>query len=103
MLFGCLVRTIFFLRLQSAFRQTNIEGIQWLQILFIGEGPGMQEDQQGLPFVGKRTTAQSNAFKSAHQRIYLYYQSSEMPTPQSEKKKKKYMFGNTKTNRIDST
>ena len=29
------------------------QGNQKAQILFIGEGPGMQEDQQGLPFVGK--------------------------------------------------
>ena len=29
------------------------QGNQKAQILFVGEGPGMQEDQQGLPFVGK--------------------------------------------------
>ena len=39
--------------------RTNIvfgEGNKQAEIMFIGEGPGADEDSQGIPFVGKART-----------------------------------------------
>ena len=40
--------------------RTNIvfgQGNKEADVMFIGEGPGADEDMQGLPFVGKARTA----------------------------------------------
>ena len=29
------------------------QGVQTAEVLFVGEGPGQSEDEQGLPFVGR--------------------------------------------------
>ena len=36
--------------------RTNVvfgQGVQDAEVLFVGEGPGQSEDEQGLPFVGR--------------------------------------------------
>ena len=47
--------------------RTNIvlgEGNINAKIMFIGEGPGADEDKQGVPFVGKAGQLRSNAFQA---------------------------------------
>ena len=37
-------------------RRTNVvfgQGVTTAEVMFVGEGPGASEDEQGLPFVGK--------------------------------------------------
>lgn len=44
---------------QLCTNRTNIvfgEGNKQAEVMFIGEGPGADEDSQGIPFVGKART-----------------------------------------------
>ena len=34
------------------------QGVENAEVLFVGEGPGQSEDEQGLPFVGRSIAAQ---------------------------------------------
>lgn len=45
---------------QLCTNRTNIvfgDGNKQAEVMFIGEGPGADEDSQGIPFVGKARTA----------------------------------------------
>ena len=47
--------------------RTNIvfgQGNKKARLMFIGEGPGADEDKQGLPFVGKAGQLMNNAFQA---------------------------------------
>ena len=65
------------------------QGNQKAQILFVGEGPGMQEDQQGLPFVGKAGQLLNQMLLSIAIRFYLYYQSRQKPHSNNQKSRKR--------------
>ena len=43
---GCLLK-------ESAIKTACFDGVQGAPVMVIGEGPGAEEDRQGLPFVGK--------------------------------------------------
>ena len=47
--------------------RTNIvfgQGNKKARLMFIGEGPGADEDKQGIPFVGKAGQLMNNAFQA---------------------------------------
>ena len=47
--------------------RTNIvfgQGNKKARLMFIGEGPGAEEDKQGIPFVGKAGQLMNNAFQA---------------------------------------
>ena len=49
---GCLACT----RCELCKTRTNVvfgQGVENAEVLFVGEGPGQSEDEQGLPFVGR--------------------------------------------------
>ena len=53
-------------------RRKNIvfgDGNLHADIMFIGEGPGADEDEQGIPFVGKAGKLMNNAFDAV--RMYI--------------------------------
>lgn len=52
---------------RSCTNRTNIvfgQGNKKARLMFIGEGPGADEDKQGIPFVGKAGQLMNNAFQA---------------------------------------
>lgn len=58
------------------------EGFEKAQIMFIGEGPGADEDTQGIPFVGKAGKLMDKAFEICRnrKRRSIYCKHSKMQT-----------------------
>ena len=54
--------------------RTNVvfgQGVEDAEVLFVGEGPGQNEDEQGLPFVGRSGQLQTSSSAARRRTVTL--------------------------------